>query len=166
MGMRWLAALAWMVASASPAFADTAGERATLMGLAGVFVKVEDMQTVVEREGLSQFALQREVEQQVRGAGIRALGPTEWLGMSGQPQLGLTVVLGASEALPGQYMYGILVTLKQLVVLARDNAKRTHAVTWSAPGEFGTAPPATIRRSVSGQVKQFIDAFLAMNPKR
>ncbi len=166
MSMRWLAALAWIVASASPAFADTAGERATLTGLAGVYVKVEDMETVVEREGLSQFALQREVEQQVRGAGIRALGPTEWLGIPGQPQVGLTVVLGKSDALPGQYVYGIMVTLKQLVVLARDNVKRAHAITWSASGEFGTAHPATIRRSVYDQVKQFIDAFLSMNPRR
>jgi hypothetical protein len=68
----------------------------------------------------------------------------------------------------GVYAYSISVALTQ-DVLVWDTKTRTLAQTWKATGLIGTIDVArmatALREAVRDQVDQFINAYLAMNPK-
>jgi hypothetical protein len=66
-----------LLASTGAQGGDTEGERATLRGLDGVQVVVEDLQPDVERNGLTRQQLQTDVELRLRKAGIRVLTEQE-----------------------------------------------------------------------------------------
>jgi hypothetical protein len=64
---------------------DTEDTRATLRGVEGVLVVVEDLGDDVEQAGLTRQQLQTDVELRVRQAGIRVLTRAEREGMPGTP---------------------------------------------------------------------------------
>ena len=75
MSMSLAGSVALLVGLVAPAFAiDTPNERISLVGLTAVHVVVYDMSGEGEREGLTRSSLQAELEQQLRLAGLRALG--------------------------------------------------------------------------------------------
>jgi hypothetical protein len=159
---------AFMLALVSPAVAlDNKFERATLAGLMGVHVVVEDMDPATEKDGLERSTLQTDVELKLRQAGIRVLTREEVFAVPGTAALYLNV--NTLRHRTGLYAYCIELELKQGVTLIRNLAITTLGATWQAPGFLGTVGADrlhTVRDDVRDQVDQFLNAYLAANPKK
>ena len=172
----WIAFLTVVVGLVSPTLArERYGERESLAGLAGVYVLVEDMAPDVERNGLTRSTLQTDVEVKLRQAGIRVLGLTDMVDTElaialGSPFLYLRVVAGRVDEFP-LYAVSISLELSQQVMLNRKTTigpRILVAPTWrtSWVGVVGTKMLHQVRESVRDQVDQFVNAYLAANPKR
>ena len=167
-----LAALAALVGllstQAIPAPAlDTPNERITLVGLTAVHVVVYDMSPEAERESLTRSALQAEVEQRLRRAGLRALGPSDALRSRGRPTLELRLNVARSRDAQPLYVYSVDLALRQKVQLTRARTIESFAITWSEPPEVGTVEPArlsVVLDAVRAKADQFIAAWHAANP--
>lgn len=165
---RWITVLVLVVGFVSPALAgDHPGERESLAGLAGVYVIVEAMGAAVEREGLSRSTLQTDVEVKLRQAGIRVLTETEWVVAPGAPYLYLRVATVRAGEL-SLYAVAILLHFHQDVLLARTPTRALSAPTWRTAwvGAVGTKEFSWVRENVRDKVDEFINAYLAANPKR
>lgn len=157
---------------AMTAAADDETQRKTLAGLQGVAVEVvplDDPQ--VERDGLSPSATQTDVELRLRQPGIPVLTREQSFRTPGKPFLVLSIGVLKATLNGGLdiYPYSIKLTLEQLVILARSPGIRGLAVTWSATGMTGVVARerlSTIRDNVRDMVDQFINAYLAANPKK
>jgi len=148
-------------------FAFTADKRDTLRGLREVSVLVEYLPDDVEREGLSQEHLTRDIAVRLRQAGLRVLTISEIANSPGAPYLYVAVY-----PLPGPSVnfnaYAIGLTLKQLVQLSRNPTTEFFATTWEGP-----APPTSlsapsvldIRTRLSDAVERFIIDYQAVNPQ-
>lgn len=157
-----------LVGLVAPALAiDTPNERISLVGLTRVHVVVYDMTGEGERAGLTRSSLQAELEQRLRRAGLRPLGPSEALRSAGRPTLELRLNLARSPEAPQLYVYSVELALRQEIRLARDRTIESFAITWSDPPQVGTVEPArlsVIRDAVRAKVEQFVTAWQTANP--
>ena len=165
----WIAVLALVVGIVTPALArERYGERESLAGLGGVYVLVEDMAPDVERNGLTRSTLQTDVEVKLRQAGIRVLTEAERAVAPGSPFLYLRVATMKSDGV-GLYAVDIDLELNQEVRLTRNPAITSLARTWSAGGWvgiIGSRNLSRVRDTVRDAVDQFLNDYLAANPKR
>jgi hypothetical protein len=149
----------------SPQVTLLGNQKDTLKGLRGVYVLVEPLKPEVEKY-LTIQQLQTDVELRLRQNGIRVLSEQEWLSAPGSPYLyvNVNIVVGEMSRLPA---YSILLLLNQKVFLARDITKFCVASTWNigSTGSVGLENIGTIREPVKDQVDQFINDYLAANPK-
>jgi hypothetical protein len=169
------ASLCWSLAAsmmfsfllAVPALSDDEYERQSLVGLKGVALLVEELGAEAEKAGLSRSTFQTDVELKLRQAGIRILSVEEQITTPGAPYLYLNVNV---LKLQSGYVYDAGLFLRQSVFLAP--APKTlilAATTWQALGVTGTIGPnnlGRIREKVKDLVDQFLNAYLAANPKR
>jgi hypothetical protein len=168
----WLAALTLMLAVVSPALAqDIQSERETLVGLAGVKVVVEKIDPDAERDGLTRSALLTDVELKLRQVGIPVLSEMDWKGTPGWPYLYLEVGFLRNVSAPPLVLYAFHISLhlNQEVRLERNLKIGGIAATWQARGMVGTTGPNDLRKvreTVRDMVDEFINAYLAANPKR
>jgi len=145
-------------------------EPSTLKGLRGVYVAVKRLDPEAERDGLFKASLQTDVELKLRQSGIRVLTQEELFAAPGKPLLYVNVHLLPNSDPPsiGLYAYAIIVELYQEVRLQRDGSVVVPAATWRAPrvvGTVGASKLAGIRGTVKDLTDQFINAYLAANPK-
>src|SRR3989449_9257919 len=165
-----LAALALLFATAvSPLLGqgDDESTRMTLAGVHGVRVVVRvSASAEVQKDGLSQSQLQTDVEVKLRQTGITVLGQQEaqsgpWLNVNFS-----TLNVSSTNAM-GMYAVCMSTELHQWVRLARNPSVRVWVSTWSATGQFGTtAHLSSVRERIRDMTDQFINAYLAANPKR
>ena len=137
----------------------------TLRGLPGVTVVIEPLHAAAEQDGLTQQALQTEVERQLQTAGVRVLTQDEWRSTPGSPYLYVNV--SALKKTYGLYAYSIEVCLNQLVTLLRNQAIQEFAETWETRevGTVGKEQIATVRESVAAHVNIFIRDYFSVNPR-
>ena len=157
-----------ILASKSPTFAiDSKSNRATLRGLEGVAVLVEQLSPEVEKEGLVKNRLQTEAELKLRMAGIKVLTKEECLKMPGEPYLYININVNIARTESDIYPYSIDVLLIQKVSLVRDPQQTTYAVTWSTGGVGSIRKPilSQLQNSVEDMLDVFVKAFLSENPK-
>ena len=142
--------------------------RPTLRGLQGVGVLIENLRFEFEQNGLTRSAIQTDVELKLRQAGIPVLSRDMLLQSAGKPYLYVQVsVCIASSDL--SCAFHISVELRQNARLERDPNIYSSVSTWSTLGLTGTVEKMNVRMvrdSVKDQVDQFINAYLAMNPKK
>ena len=165
-----MAVSAFMLALVSPAVAEgiTELEQATLAGLTGVGVIVLEMGPDAEIGGLAKSTLRTDVELRLRQAGIRVLGENEALAAPGSPYLYLHVNTAKPQG-GDIYAISIYLGLAQGVRLTRNPAIASMGTTWRARGTIGTAPANRlhqVRDAVRDNVDEFINAYLAANPKK
>jgi hypothetical protein len=167
MRLRGLILLGLTLCWTTVGFAFTADKRDTLRGLREVSVLVEYLPDDVEREGLSQEHLTRDIEVRLRQAGLRVLTISEIAKSSGAPYLYVAVY-----PLPGPSVnfnaYAIGLTLKQLVQLSRSPTTEFFATTWEGPAPLSSlsAPSVLdIRTRLSDAVERFIIDYQAVNPR-
>ena len=159
--------LALLASLVSPGLAiDEQNARRALSGLRGIYVLVEKIEPFAERMGLTKSTLQADVEAKLRQAGVRILTKDEWVAELGKPVLSLHV-----NAIPqslGLYVFSIQLRLNQGVRLTRDPSIESMATTWSVVmvGTIGADQLVQVRDSVRGRVDEFIQAYLAVNPRR
>jgi len=135
--------------------------RATLRGVEGVRVVVEELRPEVERTGLSRQQLQTDVELRLRKAGIRVLTKEERV--PGRPWLyvNANVTVGAS----GIIAYQIDVGLRQNARLETDDSFAI-AITWTySTGMWVASTPTHVRNLVQDGVDHFINAYLSVHPR-
>ena len=138
-------------------------DRATLKGLTGVYVVVEDFDDQETRAGFDKRTFQTDVELKLGLAGIKVLSETEYLETPGAPSL--YVVVTPLHERRGEYAaFSGMIELAQLVRLERDRSIGHSVGTWSK-GWVGVADIPVIRESVKDGVDIFINAWLRMNPK-
>jgi hypothetical protein len=144
---------------------DSDGTRATLRGVEGVHVVVEDVRPDVERAGLTAQQLQTDVELQLRQAGIPLVTSAERVHVPGQPFLAVAVhVVPRADGLLAAY--AITVEVYQVASLETAAVKATVS-TWSVgkTGSIGLPLLDTLRDSVKDSVEHFIDAYLSVHPR-
>lgn len=141
--------------------------RATLRGLKGVGILVEQLPPEVEREGLVRNQLQMEAESKLRMAGIKVLTREECLRTPGGPYLYININVNLAKTESEIYPYTIDAMLIQKVSLLRAPEQITYAVTWSTGGVGSIGKPilSQLRDSVEEMVGLFIKAYLGENPK-
>ncbi|MBI3330423.1 MAG: hypothetical protein HYZ81_27400 [Nitrospinae bacterium] len=144
---------------------DTNQTRATLRGLTGVHVMVEEISPEIKRAGLTTTQLQTDAELRLRKAGIRVLTQEESLATPGGPYLYIRVTGLKDETVTGRplgYAAFTEVSLHQNVRLARDPAiTAVGAQTWNSASRIwlvDSAKVRLIRESVADQVDEFINA--------
>src|SRR5437773_731829 len=164
-----LAALAFLSAGVvSPLVGQGDNEytRKTLAGLTGLYVSVEQIPDEMQRDGLDTTQILTDVELKLRQAGITVLTRQEWLSTAAAPYLYVNVQAHKTSNL---YALSVDVELRQLVTLVHNPAVSILATTWSATGIIGTVGSqklASVREDVRDLTDQFINAYLAANPKR
>jgi hypothetical protein len=136
-------------------------ERDSLRDLDGVKVVVEDVS-----HGLSRDQIQKDIESQLRRAGIKVLNSGEF--PVGDPYLRVRVATTPERA--GLVAYSVALEFAQVVFLRRDpTVTFNRAPTWKAPDRIGLVPPAKLAESIqhdlAEQVDQFIAAYYFVNPK-
>jgi hypothetical protein len=157
-----------MLELALPSLAHTdEGVNKTLMGLIGVHVTVEMMRPDAERDGLLRSTLQTDVELRLRQAGIKVLSREERSIDIGFPILYLNV--NTLKTGDGFYAYAISLRLRQAARLIRNSEIIALVDTWNATGVIavvGKTKLSDVREDVKDKVDEFLNAYLAANPKR
>lgn len=166
-------AMLGIVLGTAPAAAqlDAPGSRATLVGLPGFFVAVEDMDTSAARVGVTSAVLQTDVEAKLRAAGIRLFTADDFKNVLEVPQLYINVnELALHGAQAGLFTYNATTEVRQAIKLARDPSISSTTVTWRAPATVGTVGSDNFYIAVRDVVREELDllitAFQAVNPKR
>jgi len=142
-------------------------ERETLRGLKGFYV------LIIDDIGLESI-LKTAVELKFRKAGIRVLTIDELAFMPGEPYLWIivrainTIKLKSPQISFSGFFYSVTVEFKQDVTLSRNHFIKTSGVTWT-DSILGTTPETNawrnIREAVSFLVDEFMNDYLAVNPK-
>ncbi len=164
-----MALLGVLVVSGEIRALDTPNERVTLAGLTGVHVVVDEVGPEAERLGLTRSALQAEVEQRLRRAGLRVLSAGDAMASAGRPTLHLRVTLLTSQGVPPIHFYSVELTLRQQIRLTRDRAIESFAITWSDHRDLGAVEPTrlpVVRDAVRAKVDQFLQAWQTVNHER
>jgi hypothetical protein len=166
MSIRLILALLLLTSPAAQGL-DAKSTRATLRGLNGVQVVVEDLEPDVERDGLTMQQILTDVELRLRKSGIRVLTEQERFNAPGQPWLYVRVSTYRHSDISA-YSVATLVELYQDTSLARNPDLAIAAVTWSTGGigMVGSARVRQFRERVADRVDQFINAYLSVNPEQ
>ena len=139
----------------------------TLKGLQSVFVLVEPLDSDVEANGLTTFAIQFDAELQLKKAGIKMVSkPLNYGGSVGV--LYIQVSTHRVKGIKSLYAYHVAANIQQPAMLLRPPQTINLATTYDIPGVTGTVGSRnlrTIRDTVSGMIDIFINDYLAMNPK-
>jgi|SRR5262245_28036302 len=140
------------------------GPGATLHGLNGVMVVVEDLSSDVEEHGLTRFHLKQQVEARLQTANIRLLTSKECFDSPGRPYLYLDVNTHNTGA--GIYGYSIRLELNQETLLARNRAVTAAATTWTIGrvGVAGARHLPMLAEEATSLVNEFIRAYRDANP--
>jgi len=132
-----------------------------LKGLGAISVLVEGITPDIERLGLTRQALQTDVELLLRKYGIEV--------EKDMPLRGLYIVVTAMPKESGIIAYTISVEFYDVVIPVRNpTIMIIGATVWQNSGGVGIVGTNRIRRiseDVEGHVKEFINDYLAANPK-
>jgi hypothetical protein len=139
-------------------------QREALVGLKGVYVLVESPKPEAQSLGLTKDQIKTDIELRLRKAGIRMLTEKEWLGSPDYPHLSVTVNV---ITIGGSYSFMVQLYLSEAVTLARGNS--VMGVIWQTYRiGIGNEPntETKTKEQVGGMVDQFINDYLAANPKK
>jgi hypothetical protein len=136
---------------------------ASLRGLKGVGVVVEDLAPDTVQEGFNTQLLQADVEQKLRAAGIKILTEQGLMKATGMPYIYLNIFTFKDDEL---YAYHITLELKQMVSLVRKPGISLSSSTWKAcaGGTVGVKKISELRPFIADAADQFVSSWKAANP--
>lgn len=143
---------------------DEPQTRASLVGLEGVRVYVEELKPEIEAEGLTSGSLEQDAREELKAGGVPLL--SEGIQGSGEPYLYVYLHVFRLPTQTRRYLFYIRVELNQQVALQRDPRIVGPAVTWSDGGVGLDFSLENIRGIVRQQVRKFARAYSMANPKR
>jgi hypothetical protein len=137
--------------------------RASLAGIKGIGVVIEDLAPDASQEGFSTQLVQADVEQKLRSAGIKVLSEEELIKTSGMPYLYINIFTFKDDE---QFAYHITLELKQMAALIRKPGIKLSASTWKTRvgGTVGIKKVTELRSVVKDETDQFTSAWKAVNP--
>jgi hypothetical protein len=139
---------------------DSDETRTTLEGIKSIRVIIEELQPNLQKytkkQEISKEQLSRQVEDQLRTAGIRTLKQDEWLQTPGRPILYVNV--NTHEFEKYRFACDVSVQLRQAVSLSRDPVIVAFAPTWSV-NITGIASAGTLN-ALNDNVKQLVGMFV------
>jgi len=140
-------------------------QRETLRGLKGLHVLIaEQLRDDIKQAGLTQSILKTDVELKLRKAGIQVLTRVEAYLTQGIPYLSVNVI-GLKLESPRGFIYSVRVEFRQDVILSRNRSIEASSTTWQK-NTTGIHPNVRyIREVVSDLVDEFMNDYLAVNPK-
>jgi len=142
-------------------------KRSTLRGLQGVELFVMGPTAEIEKYGLTESQIRTDVELKLRQAGVKVLSSKERYKTPGAP---LLTVFALVRKWPESEVFSVDVRagLTQSVVLVRDRSILCNATTWETfpvGGVIAAKDLQSVRRVVKDHVDEFINDYLAANPK-
>jgi len=152
--------------SLAPAMAsDSEIDRASLKGLTGVFVLVEELNPPEEQAGLKTADIQADAVQKLQAAGIPLLSKEQSIQAPGMPTLYISVSV-ASSTETDLWPFSIDVNLEQQATLKRNpDTFVPTAITWHV-GSIGAVDKSNIRSvrdRVNEQIAKFVNAYNKVN---
>ena len=147
--------------------ADNNNSRQTLAGLTGLYVSVELKTDDAQQNGSTEAQLRTDVELKLREAGIKVVAFGE---INGTPYLYVGVSALPLKSIRGVYAVSVNADLIQVIRLVRNPSTLALGRTWNATGVYGTLGASIVGEEVRKRVRdladQFINVYLAANPKR
>ena len=145
-------------------------QNGSLKGLDEIFVTVSPIEKDVEENGLTADLLRQDVELRLRKAGIRILSEKDFKSNPLTPVLDIRAHFGRQKGTrEGLYAYHLYLALSQIVSLSRDPKITTFTSTWDSKYKLGVVEKSNVRKirePVADLADEFINAFLAANPKK
>jgi hypothetical protein len=140
-------------------------DRDKLKGLSGVLVVIEALNPDLERGGVAQAQLKTRVEVKLRQAGIRVLTPTEFLTIPDSAYLYLN--LTSVQVTPDRPIYALFLSLEvhEPVIIRRNKETSFGATTWNTGKLLVFSTTRSIQDRLGDLVDEFINDYLAANPK-
>ncbi len=148
---------------------DSNVSRATLAGIQGVQIIVEEMQPNLKkyagRIGPNAEQMKREIETRLHDRGIRVVYGGDWLKVPGRPVLYINVNTHETEKY--WYAYDVKLELRQIVYLETSPKTRTLADTWSInmTGMANIGNLDIIKNDVMVLVERFVNAHKSVNTR-
>ena len=180
-----LISLALLILHSSPAFSfnDTQESRETLCSVTPLYVVIEGITPELEKNGLSEKRLKKDVEIQLKKSGIEVITTVKKRGSAGSSPAGLYVRINAlkSSMLKSSFnidYYAISISIELIqrcVPLTEKHIDSSYisahsalACTWSTSNIYlaGEERLIDIRDCVQELVNHFIKAYVSVNPKR
>jgi hypothetical protein len=157
-------ALTFILVLETVAYPQKLQPRESLGGITSVSVTVEKIDKDAERDGLSRDQVQTDVELRLRKANIQIREKTDSK-FPTYPQL--YVIVNAVKSNVGIYAFSVDVQVNDVANLTRKPPRLAIVTIWDAgtTGSVGASNVRKIRESISDVVDQFINDYLAANPK-
>lgn len=143
---------------------DEIHTRATLAGLEGVQIYVEELKPEIEADGLTRKSLEEDARRELEEGRVPLL--SEGQTAAGRPYLYVYLHVFRLPTETRRYLFYIRVELNQQVALERNPRIRGPAVTWSDGGVGLDFSLENIRNIVAQQVRKFVKAYRAANPEK
>jgi hypothetical protein len=146
---------------------DSEVNRATLAGLQGVYVVVEELQPNVlkyaAKFGLNKAQIKQDVERWLHEGGVRTVAGIDWQNIPGRPMLYINI--NTHETAKYWYAYDVSVQLRQMATLDANPALKTMATTWSLSitGSAHIGTLQIIREDAGMLVGRFVQAYKSKN---
>jgi hypothetical protein len=143
---------------------DDEPSRATLRGLKGVRVEIEEPSPELADRGITAEVLRSEALLQLRQGGIAA-DENGRHGFPGDPVLRVQVLATVDKTFD-QCSFAVQLELWQKAVLERDPAIASAVITWSVGGigEAGRDWRQVLRKELAYYVGVFVEAWQEVNP--
>lgn len=143
---------------------DELQTRATLAGLEGVYIYVEELRPEIEADGLTRRALEEDAKRELEEGRVPLLSQDQEA--AGRPYLYIYLHVFRLPTETRRYIFYIRVELNQQVTLERNPRIRGPAVTWSDGGVGLDFSLENIRDIVKKQVRKFVHAYREANPEK
>ena len=151
-----------LIATAAAAQQDSQASRATLVGLPGFYVAVEDMDTAATRVGMTAAVLEADIKDRLQTAGIRMYDEDDFKHVLEVPQYYVNVnMLALHGPQAGLFTYNVSAEVRQAIKLARDPSITSTSVTWRAPATVGTVGSDNFYVAVRDVVREQTDLLLS-----
>ena len=139
--------------------------RASLRGLKGIYISVEELEPEITNDGLTSDLIRKDVKALLRTARIAVLSKEGWFETNGSPYLYINANVMKLDKTK-EYIYSVNISFNQNVYPVRDHVEIMGASTWTTGGIVGiTGNLDNIRGSVKSLVEQFIEAYSSVNPE-
>jgi len=166
--MRFLVVAVVCAVALVPRSAQSQGDdedtRLTLKGIRAVHVRPLVTAPPLLRGGINDVNVRTDVELELRRAGIGVLTEAQWQLALGRPRL-VMLVDGFDDG--GVIVYAVRAFLMQDATLLTNPARAPHVSSWGVEhmGTVELGKVQTIRNGIRDKTRQFINAWLSVNPR-
>jgi biotin operon repressor len=139
----------------------SAQDRRNLKGIDSVFVVVETLPNGASKLGLSETIVQTDVEQKLRLAGLRVVTDQEGENLPGSPYLYVRLI-----ATDPPEAAAIEISLNENATLERNGDFAPAVATWEKILVIANPNGQGVRDKIKDLADEFLNAWLAVNPKK